>query len=94
MILFSLQRGVGCQFYRWEEEYFAELKALSRKEQALKDNKAQEDKNVSDQVPSSAIDLKINILIDIGKELVLVLKCILLVFVCAVLWNVYSVDRN
>jgi hypothetical protein len=89
-----LQRGVGCQFYRWEEEYFAELKALSRKEQALKDNKAQEDKNVSDQVPSSAIDLKINILIDIGKELVLVLKCILLVFVCAVLWNVYSVDRN
>jgi hypothetical protein len=87
---FFLQRGRGCQYYRWEEDYLAELQDQDQKEKAMKEIHAEQDKTITEAQGTSSLDLKINTLIDIGKEVVLLLKCIVFVCLCGFIWSVFA----
>uniref|UniRef100_A0A0E0HA72 GRF-type domain-containing protein n=1 Tax=Oryza nivara TaxID=4536 RepID=A0A0E0HA72_ORYNI len=98
--------GTGCDFWYWEEYYEqylikrGYLQACSRsrgKRQVIDlhgEGEGVGGRQVAEQIEDKQLVKKMNVLIEIGSEIVLLLKCFVACCVCILAINIYALFRN
>ncbi len=100
------RNGTGCDFWYWEEYYEqylikrGYLQACSRsrgKRQVIDlhgEGEGVGGRQVAEQIEDKQLVKKMNVLIEIGSEIFLLLKCFVACCVCILAINIYALFRN
>ncbi|CAN6270309.1 unnamed protein product [Urochloa humidicola] len=99
--------GTGCGFWYWEEDYVDFLKTpegkIAIEQLYLKDSlefnnadmkEGKKQSNGKEELELYELAKQMRVAVAIGTEIVVLLRCILVVCVCGFLWNSYAVSRR
>lgn len=104
------RNGTGCDFWYWEEYYeqylikrgYLQACSGSRGKRQVIDLHGEGEgegegvggRQVAEQIEDKQLVKKMNVLIEIGSEIVLLLKCFVACCVCILAINIYALFRN